>query len=261
MRLSGKTPVSIRGLLIDPVTLSLAADILEKHLNSGDTLAAVYTPNSEIADSCITDKSGRLMDVINSAELTVADGIGVIKAAKILSTPLPERVAGIDLATEILRRCAENGVPVFLMGGTPGTAEAARDALANRFPGLNVAGTHHGYFEKKGEESDRIIKKIADSGAKLLFVCFGAPAQEIWIRENKALLSEGGVRVAMGLGGTLDVYAGKVKRAPKIFISLGLEWLYRLMCEPSRLYRMRVLPRFYFGTIKYARSQKRAKSN
>lgn len=259
MRLSGKTPVNVRGVLIDPVTLGEAADILTYHLNSGDTLAAVYTPNSEIVDTCIGDTSGRLTEMINSAELTVADGIGVVKAAKILGTPLPEKVAGIDLGTEMLRRCAETGIPVFLMGSTSGTAELARDELLKSYPGLSVAGTEHGYFEKRGEESDRIVRKIAASGAKLLFVCLGAPAQEIWIRDNKTALSEGGVLVAMGLGGTLDVFAGKVNRAPKIFISLGLEWLYRLVSEPSRMCRMRALPRFYFGVIKYSRLQKRAK--
>ncbi len=259
MRLIGKTPVNVRGVLFDAVTLSEAADIITDHLNSGDTLAAVYTPNSEIAEACISDKSGRLTEVINSAALTVADGIGVVKAARMLHSPLPERVAGIDLATELLRRCGENGTPVFLLGGTHGTAELALENLKISFPGLNIAGTHHGYFEKTGDGTRRVIESISASGAKLLFVCLGAPLQETWIHENKAALSDGGVLVAIGLGGSLDVFAGKVKRAPRLFITLGLEWLYRLLSDPRRIRRMAALPRFYFGTLKYARMQKRAK--
>lgn len=257
MRLNPAERIDVRGVGFDNVTLTDAASILSEHIENGGTLAAVYTPNSEIVDSCIRDESGELYRIINSAELVVPDGIGVVKASKILGPPLKEKVAGIELGSAMLAHAARHGVPVYFLGGKPGVAEAARDKLCRELPGLHVVGCADGYFEKTGAESDERICAIKSSGAVLLFVCLGAPTQEKWIFDNKSALADAGVRVAMGLGGSLDVYSGAAKRAPKLFISLGLEWLYRLLCEPRRIGRMMALPRFYFGVKRYSRQKKR----
>ena len=121
--------------------------------------------------------------------------------------------------------------------------------MTKKYPGLKVVGTNDGYFKKTGEESDAIIAKINESGAKLLFICLGVPVQEKWISDNKDKLTS--ARMCMCLGGSLDVYAGTVKRAPKIFIKLSCEWLYRLLKEPKRIGRMMKLPKFLIGTYAY----------
>ena len=127
--------------------------------------------------------------------------------------------------------------------------------MAKKYSGLTVAGTADGYFKKEGVESERVIDNILSSGAELLFVCLGAPAQEKWINANRDRLP--GVMLFLGLGGSLDGYSGNVKRAPDFFIKLNLEWFYRLLCMPSRIGRMMKLPKFLFGTIAYKNQLKK----
>ena len=245
--------INIRGVTFDSVTFEEAVSRLTDALRTGKQ-TALFTPNSEIVQACIEDPS--LFDVINSAELITPDGIGVVKAGRILGTPFPGgRVAGYDIGRELLRRLEtmkkEDGSPwrVYFLGGKPGVAEAARDKLLEEYPGLCFAGCADGYFKKEGAESDGAIEKVNASGADVLFVCLGAPTQEKWIAANRTKMP--GVTLLLGLGGSLDGYAGIVKRAPKIFIKLGLEWFYRLCKEPWRIKRMMKLPVFYFGTWKY----------
>ena len=245
--------INIRGVLFDAVTFEEALTRLTDALQSGEQ-TALFTPNSEIVQACLEDPT--LMETVNSAELVTPDGIGVVKAGRILGTPFPGgRVAGFDLGRALLSKLGgmkkPDGSPyrVYFLGGKPGVAEAARDALLAEFPDLAFAGTGDGYFRKEGEETEAVIEKVNASGADVLFVCLGAPTQEKWIAANRAAMP--GVTLLLGLGGSLDGYAGIVKRAPKIFIKLGLEWFYRLCREPWRIKRMSKLPVFYFGTWKY----------
>jgi N-acetylglucosaminyldiphosphoundecaprenol N-acetyl-beta-D-mannosaminyltransferase len=136
-----------------------------------------------------------------------------------------------------LYEAAKTDKSVFLFGAKPGTAEAAADNLCKKVEGLKIAGTRNGYFSP--EDTDSIINEINESGADILWVCLGAPKQELWMADNKDKLN---VSVMMGLGGSLDVYAGNVKRAPKFMIDLKIEWLYRLIKEPYRLGRMLKIP-------------------
>ena len=239
--------VDVRGVGFDNVTLAEAADFLRSHAADGVCGMAVFTPNSEIVQMCIEDST--LRSTVNAAALVIPDGIGVVKAARILGTPLKGKVAGVELGREVLAFAAEDGLPVYFLGGKPGVAEAAAEKMREVYPALNICGLHDGYFTKTGTENDAVIDAVRASGAKVLFVCLGAPTQEKWITENKDRLPD--VQILMGLGGSLDVYAGTVKRAPKIFIKLGLEWLYRLLKEPRRIGRMMNLPKFYFGTWRY----------
>lgn len=239
--------INIRGVYFNNVNFEEAVSSLIDSLNAGKQ-TALYTPNSEIVQACI--ENNELYDVINSAEMIVPDGIGVVKAGKILKTPFKGgKVAGIEVGEEVIKRLAGSDHKVYLLGGKPGVAEQARDALLLKYPGVEYAGCSDGYFKKEGEENEAVLKKIAESGADVLFVCLGAPTQEKWIYANRASLPD--VKLFLALGGSLDGYAGNVKRAPKIFIKLGLEWFYRLLCEPWRFKRMLKLPKFYFGTWKY----------
>ncbi len=247
--------INIRGVIFDNVTFDEAVARLLSYLESGQK-CALFTPNSEIVQSCIDDNS--LYTIINSAQLIIPDGIGVVKAGRILSTPFKGgKVAGIEVGEELIRRIAGSKHGVYLLGGKPGIAEAARDKLLEKYPGVIFVGCHDGYFKKDGEENDDVIREINESGADILFVCLGCPAQEKWIYNNRDRLDSAVLFLA--LGGSLDGYSGNVKRAPKIFIKLGLEWFYRLICEPKRLGRMMKLPKFYFGTWLYKLSGRNKK--
>ncbi len=246
------TRINVRGVNFNNTTLDGTVDALMNGVREKKQ-TALYTPNSEIVQACIEDPA--LYEVINSAELVIPDGIGVVKAAKILGTPFGAgKIAGCEVGETFIRRLSETDHTVFLLGGKPGVAEQAVQKLTEKYPGIKFAGTHDGYFKKEGEENDAVIAQVNESGADVLYVCLGAPAQEKWIYANRAKLTT--VNALLGLGGSLDVYAGTVKRAPKIFIKLGLEWFYRLLCEPWRFKRMLKLPKFYFGTWKYKITKK-----
>lgn len=236
--------INVRGVLVDNVNLDEATEVTHGFL-AEECVHPVYTPNAEIVQACIEDPS--LCELINSASLVIPDGAGVVLGAKIIGTPLKAKTPGYDLGLRIAEYAANENIPIFFLGGKPGVAEAAYEKLKETYPGLNVVAMHDGYFKKEGEENDAVTAQIAASGAKILYVCLGAPTQEKWIRANIDRL--GDVRVALGLGGSFDGYAGIVKRAPKIFIKLRLEWFYRLCKEPRRIGRMMKLPKFVFGTL------------
>ena len=242
--------INIRGVDFMNVTLDEAAKVGEEML-SGDKVCTVFTPNSEIVQLCI--EQNEYYDLYNSGDMVVPDGAGVVKAAKILGTPLKGKVAGVELGEKMLAYCAKSGDTAFFLGAKPGVAEEAAKRMCEKYAGLIVSGCADGYFKKEGEESDAVIAKINESGAKLLFVCLGVPVQEKWVTDNKDKFTS--ARMCMCLGGSLDVYAGNVKRAPKIFIKLSLEWFYRLLKEPKRIGRMMKLPKFLIGT--YAEKAKR----
>ena len=239
--------INIRGLDFDNLTVAETLELLTARLEAGEQ-TALFTPNSEIVQACVDDPS--LYPIIGSGDVVIPDGIGVIKASRILGTPLKEKVAGVvvgEKMAEILSR--KEGHSLFLLGGKPGVAEVAAKNLTEKYPGLHIAGVHDGYFAKEGPENDAVVEEIRASGADVLYVCLGVPAQEKWVYTNRASLPE--VKLLAGLGGSVDVYAGAAKRAPKIFVDLGLEWFYRLCREPKRIGRMMNLPRFYFGTWMY----------
>ncbi|MBQ4151308.1 MAG: WecB/TagA/CpsF family glycosyltransferase [Clostridia bacterium] len=244
--------INIRGVDFLNVNLEEAAGVGAEML-AGDKVCTVFTPNAEIVQLCI--EQNKYYDLYNSGDMVVADGAGVVKAAKILGTPVKGKVAGVELGEKMLEYCAKSGDGVFFVGAKPGVADLAAKNMTEKYSGLRVVGTNDGYFKKEGEETDAVIEKINQSGAKLLFVCLGVPVQEEWISANKDKLTS--VRMCMCLGGSLDVYAGTVKRAPKIFIKLSCEWLYRLLKEPKRIGRMMKLPKFLFGTYAYKFKKKK----
>lgn len=226
--------VDVLGVGFDNLTLDEAAE-RGMELLCGEGTHYVVTPNPEIVEVCRTDPAAR--DAVNGAALVLPDGIGVIKGAATLGTPLKERVPGIEFAAKILEKMAGAGKSLYLLGAKPGVAELAAERLKERYPGLKIAGTHDGYFQEDGP----VVEDIRRSGADAAFVCLGAPKQELWMARNG---EASGARLLCGLGGSLDVFAGTVKRAPKFWCDHGLEWFYRLCKEPRRLGRMMKLPLF-----------------
>ncbi len=226
------------------VTMAEALDFLAVASKS-DSQTTVVTPNAEITDRAMTDENYR--SILNSAELMIPDGIGVINASKILKNPLKEKVAGVELGENLLRFAAANGIGVFFLGGKPGVAEKAAARMSEKYPELIISGTHNGYFSREGNENLTVIAEINKSRAGILFVCMGQYVQEKWIYDNREKMPN--VKIFLGLGGSLDVYAGNTKRAPKLFIRLGLEWLWRVLREPSRIPRIWKMRKFY-GKVK-----------
>lgn len=199
----------------------------------------VVTPNAVMLDNCRRNPARAAL--LNRATLSLPDGMGVLWAARRRAIPLKERVAGIAFGEVLLSRAAEEGLGVFLLGGRDGVAEKAAANLRLRDPRLRICGTHHGYFEKHGAEDERVIERIRAARPDVLFVCFGFPAQEEWIAEHLSLLSD--VRVIAGLGGSLDVWAGNLRRAPAWVTRMGLEWAWRMVREPKRLRHLPALVR------------------
>ena len=226
--------IDVLGVGFDNLTMVEAVEQGVKLLHS-EGMHYVVTPNPEIVEICRENPEANR--VINEADLVLPDGIGVIKGAAMLGTPLKERTPGIEFAAHLMGKMAEEGLSLYLLGAKPGVAELAAQKLTEQYPGLKIAGTHDGYFK----EDAPVVKAIAASGADCVFVCLGAPKQEFWIKKNG---SATGARLLCGLGGSLDVVAGTVERAPKFFCDHGLEWFYRLCKEPKRIGRMMKLPLF-----------------
>lgn len=220
------------GVTFDDVTLEEAVAAGEA-LAAGPGFSYVVTPNPEIVAMARQTETYR--EILNGAGLVLPDGIGVVHAAKILGTPLKGRVPGIDFASALVERLARNGLRLFLLGAKPGVAELAAANLKDAHPGLIVCGTHDGYFREDGP----VVEEIRAAAADVVFVCLGAPKQELWMVEHGPAT---GAHLMVGLGGSLDVFAGVVERAPEGFQKLGLEWLYRLAKEPKRIGRMAKLP-------------------
>lgn len=195
----------------------------------------VVTPNPEIVELCRENLAAKI--AVNEADLVLADGIGVVKGAAMLGTPLKDRVPGIEFAAGLMAGLAANGKTLYLLGAKPGVAEQAAGRLQAAYPGLVIAGTHDGYFK----DDAAVAEEIRKTGADVVFVCLGAPKQELWMKKFGPAT---GAHLLCGLGGSLDVFAGVVERAPKFWSGHGLEWFYRLCREPRRIGRMMKLPLF-----------------
>lgn len=222
----------VLGIRFDNVTLE-EADQLGRAMLEEDKFHYVVTPNPEFILSAEKDEEFRR--VLNGADLVIPDGIGVVYSAKILGTPLQERVPGIEFAAKMLAALNEKGGRLFLLGAKPGVAEQAGENILAQYPNIVLCGTQDGYFKDEQE----VLLKVAAARPDLLFVCLGAPKQEKWMARWG---QHTGAKLAIGLGGVLDVYAGNVERAPESWQKLGLEWAYRLKKEPQRFGRMARLP-------------------
>jgi N-acetylglucosaminyldiphosphoundecaprenol N-acetyl-beta-D-mannosaminyltransferase len=228
--------VEILGVPVDKVNMGQAVEKLE-HFLTEDRVHTIYTPNAEIMMAARRDAG--LKGILAGADLLVADGAGVVLASKILGLELPEKVSGFDLVKNSMGVRRDRRIRYFLFGGKPHVAEEAGFNMLKEFPGIEIAGCNNGYFTDRDEEE--IISRINSSGADVLLVALGAPKQEKWIHTHKNALN---VKICIGVGGSLDVFAGISRLAPEFFRRNGLEWLYRLYREPWRYKRMLDLPRF-----------------
>ena len=226
--------VNVLGVGIDNLTLSEAVD-KALSLISEHRCAYMVTPNPEIVMAAWDDP--KVSKAIENADLVIPDGVGVMQAARILGTPLREHMPGIDAATEIIKRLASRGGSVFLYGARPGVAEKAAERMEQRFPGLVICGTNDGY----GNDDGAVVSKINAAKPDFVMVCLGVPKQELWMAKHAAKLDAG---LMAGLGGTIDVFSGQVKRAPLIWQKLKLEWLYRCFEEPKRFRKIKRIPQF-----------------
>lgn len=231
--------IDVMGVRFDNVTMeeALARAIALLPEKRG---AYVVTPNSEIVYEAMADES--LRDLLNAADLVLPDGAGVVLGSKILKTPLKEKVAGVDFADRLLGHLAETGGSVYLLGGKPGIAELAGQKMREKYPDLTICGMADGYFRDEGP----VVEAIQQAAPDVLFVCLGAPKQERFMARHQKELPVG---LMAGLGGSLDSFAGTVKRAPKWMIRLNLEWFYRLLKEPWRFKRMLRLPKFLWAVV------------
>jgi N-acetylglucosaminyldiphosphoundecaprenol N-acetyl-beta-D-mannosaminyltransferase len=241
---------NILGCLVDILTMQETLEQIETILNQ-DQLAHIVTLNAEIAYQARNIDS--LRHIINSARIVTPDGIGTVWAARQLGYPVTERVTGIDLLYNLCQRAARRGWPVYLLGAAPGVAEAAAHKLVASNPGLQIAGIHDGYFKEK--DIPVLIDHIKACRPAILLVALGAPKQEYFISQYQGELQ---IPVCVGVGGSFDVVSGNKKRAPKLFIKLNLEWMYRLLAEPSRMKRQLVLPRFAAAVLAQKFSRARA---
>jgi N-acetylglucosaminyldiphosphoundecaprenol N-acetyl-beta-D-mannosaminyltransferase len=221
--------LTVLGLPIDNFTMEEAVQAIARRLHCGRP-AQVCFVNADCAN--IARRDPAYGQVLGQAELSLADGIGMKLAGRLLGREVRQNVNGTDLFPRLCAVLQDSGKEVFLLGAGPGVAEGVKGWIAAHYPGARVAGCHHGYFSK--EEEEGVIRRIAASGAELLLVAMGAPRQEKWIHRH---LAATGAKVAMGVGGLFDFYSGRIPRAPLWVREMGLEWVYRFCQEPRRMAR------------------------
>lgn len=226
--------IDVMGIQFDNLTMAEFVEQAGRMIAGGERGYCV-TPNAEMAYEAYHDPEFR--DLLNGAALVLPDGAGVILGAKILGTPIREKVPGIEFGEALAKLLAQTGGSLFLLGSKPGIAALAGENLMKKYPGLRICGVADGYFK----DDETVIETINQAKPDVLFVCLGSPKQERFMKKYMDRLD---VKLMVGLGGSLDGYAGVAQRAPRWMINLNLEWLYRLVKEPKRIGRMTRLPKF-----------------
>lgn len=236
--------IKVLGVSVDLLTMQETLQWIEQAIAERRP-RQIITGNPEMLMTA--QNSETFYQVMNQADLVVPDGIGlVIAARRFLKVEVPERVAGFDIATNMIPIAQKKGYRIYLLGAAPGVAEEAQRRLLEQYPGLQIVGVHDGYLNDANRQE--VIAEIRHLKPDLLFVGMGAPRQEMFIAEYKEEMQ---VPVAIGLGGSIDIWAGVAKRAPQFWQNLHMEWFYRLMKQPSRVGRMMALPKFVLYAARY----------
>jgi len=231
--------LKILGVKVHNVSLMETLSKIENFIKQGGCNLIVTLGTEMVMNA---QKNQEFKNIVNSASLVCADGAGLLWATKRYGKQLKEKVAGVELFEEIVRLSGEKNWKLFFLGADEGIAETAKNRLIEKYPGANIVGTHNGYFKNDNEIKD-ILKQAKPD---ILFLALGSPKQENWYNNHAKELN---IPVGIGVGGSFDVFAGKVSRAPKWMIKYSLEWLYRLLCQPSRWKRMLALPLFMIKVI------------
>lgn len=221
-------PISFLGASMHPWTMDQTVREIDRRLDAGVFTQHVVVNTAKVIN--MRADSG-LRDAVHGCDIINIDGMGVVWGARMLGFDVPERVAGIDLFFRLLDLAAERGDSVFFLGARGPVVEEAVRRIRQSLPALKIAGWHHGYF---WDDEESVVKKIADSGADMLFVAITSPKKEQFIHRWRDRL---GVKFAMGVGGTFDIVARKTKRAPIWMQNAGLEWLFRVVQEPGRMWK------------------------
>lgn len=219
--------VTFLGCPVHPLTMTGTLAAIEERLDRG-----LFTQHGVVNVAKLVNmrRDPDLREAVGACDIINADGMGVVWGGRFLGLKIPERVTGIDLFFELLKLAVARGEKVFLLGARQHVVERAAANLALRYSGLDITGWHHGYFEDEGQ----VVEAIRKSGATMLFVAMSSPRKELFINRWSASL---GVKFAMGVGGTFDIVAGEVRRAPLFMQRAGLEWLFRVMQEPGRMWK------------------------
>lgn len=233
--------VEILGVNVNSLTMSEAVAQVQKFIEEKKN-AMVATANAEMLMRTTTDSE--LKEILNGSDLVVPDGAGTVWAAGYLGQPMPERVAGYDLAQELMRQAPEQNHKIFFFGSAPGVADKAKAKAEEMYPGIQIVGTRNGFFTEADEPE--IMAEIKAAKPDILLAALGVPKQEKWLWAHKAELQ---VPVSIGVGGTLDVMAGVMERAPLWMQKAKLEWLFRGLKQPSRAGRLMALPKFVFKVM------------
>ncbi len=241
----------ILNIWVDELNMEQALDRVREFVEQGKNVQTVFASNPEKNYS--VPKDDFLYDMFRKSDLLIPDGIGIVLAAKFLYGSRLERVPGCELMQNICAMSADRGYKIFIYGAKEDVNRAAVHTLTDRHPSIEIVGRQNGYLPES--EMNGLVERINESGAEILFLALGSPRQELWISKYRDQLHT--VRVCQGIGGTLDVLAGTVKRAPQLFCRTGLEWLFRLISEPSRLKRQMILPLFAAQTIRDGLTQNR----
>jgi N-acetylglucosaminyldiphosphoundecaprenol N-acetyl-beta-D-mannosaminyltransferase len=227
-----------------PVDILSSEETIERILAAIDARQRCQHVALNVAKLVNARTNAELDRDVRASDIVGIDGMGIVYALRLLGHTVPQRVAGVDLFESLMVQCASRGLRPYLLGATPEVLGAARRNLSERYPGLIFAGSHHGYFTPEQENS--VCDQIRASGADCLFIAMPTPRKERFMARHRDSL---GVPFVMGVGGTLDVVAGSVKRAPALVQSLGLEWAYRMMQEPRRLAARYFRTNLIFGVL------------
>ena len=235
--------VNILGIPFDSMSFDKALDLLESYLDEPRN-HIIATPNPEGVMQA--RRNPAFKEALLDADLRLADGTGIVLASRYLGNAIPERVRGTDTIYALFERLNKKGrkFTAYFLGGAPGIAELAKEKMESNFPALSVVGYHHGFFTS--EQEPGILEELNRLEPDIVLVCTGMPRAEIWTATNRHISA----RLTLCLGGTLNIMAGSVQRAPSLMRKLGLEWLYRLACQPSRLKRQLDIPRFMWAVIR-----------
>lgn len=232
----------ITGLKVNITSMTHALETIEEWIGTKEAARHVVTADASMA--VIARKDGCLRDIVEHADLVTPDGAGILWASRLLGRPIRDKVSGVDLVGELCRLSAEKKYTIFFLGAGPGVAEEAATNLRAKYPGCCIVGWRDGYF---GPDEDRTVAEdIAQLHPDVLLVALGIPKQEKWINTYKDVV---GAAVSIGIGGSFDVYSGRVSRAPMWMQKHGLEWLYRLSKNPKKIAKVMTLPEFAMLTV------------